>query len=158
MSTFALTVDPAELFVRATAVYLFLFLMFRFVVRRDAHALGVADVVFVVIVSEGAQNALTGDSRSIGDGMLIVTVLIGWSLLLDWLGYRFEFARRIVEPPPVRIIFRGRPVGRSMRREFISQTELERLLRENEVEDIQEVESAYLEADGKFTVVRYKSK
>lgn len=48
------SVDPAELIERGSAMYWFLFLMFRFVVRRDVDALGVADIVFVVIISEGA--------------------------------------------------------------------------------------------------------
>lgn len=155
---FTLTVDPAELVIRASAMYWFLFLMFRFVVRRDADALGVADIVFVVIISEGAQNALTGDSRSVADGMLLVSVLIGWNLLLDWLGYRFAFARRLVEAPPLRLISNGRPVTRNMRREFITDGELQRLLREHDVEDIRKVKRAFLEADGKFTVVRFEDK
>lgn len=155
---FTLTVDPAELVIRASAMYWFLFLMFRFVVRRDADALDVADIVFVVIISEGAQNALTGDSRSVADGMLLVSVLIGWNLLLDWLGYRFAFARRLVEAPPLRLISNGRPVTRNMRREFITDGELQRLLREHDVEDIRKVKRAFLEADGKFTVVRFEDK
>ncbi|MEO8626562.1 MAG: hypothetical protein ABI612_00470 [Betaproteobacteria bacterium] len=35
---FGLSIHPAELIVRGTAMYIFLFMMFRFVVRRDVGA------------------------------------------------------------------------------------------------------------------------
>ena len=42
---FGLTVSPLELVVRGTAMYLFLFLIFRVVVRRRIGAVGMADIL-----------------------------------------------------------------------------------------------------------------
>jgi uncharacterized membrane protein YcaP (DUF421 family) len=42
---FQFTVSPLELMLRGTVVYWFLFALFRFVLRRDVGALGIADVL-----------------------------------------------------------------------------------------------------------------
>jgi uncharacterized membrane protein YcaP (DUF421 family) len=51
---FALTVSPLELFVRGSAVYWLLFAVFRVVLRRDIGAVGIADVLLVVLVADAA--------------------------------------------------------------------------------------------------------
>jgi len=49
---FAFHVSPVELIVRGTLMYWFLFLIFRFVLRRDAGAVGIADMLLVVLVAD----------------------------------------------------------------------------------------------------------
>lgn len=62
---FALSVPPVELVVRGTAIYWFLFLIFRVVLRRNVGAVAIADVLLLVIVADAAQNAMAGDYKSI---------------------------------------------------------------------------------------------
>ena len=69
---FALTVNPVELMVRGTVIYLGLVLTFRFVLRRDVGSLGVPDVLFIVLVADASQNALAGEYKSISDGIVLV--------------------------------------------------------------------------------------
>ncbi len=45
---FSLTVSPLELMRRGTLMYWFLFIVFRFVLRRDMGSLGISDFLFVV--------------------------------------------------------------------------------------------------------------
>ena len=75
---FAFSVPPLELIVRGSAIYWFLFLLFRLVLRRDIGAIGVADVLLLVLVADAAQNAMAGEYRSISDGILLVSTIIGW--------------------------------------------------------------------------------
>jgi len=51
---FAFHVSPVELIVRGTLMYWFLFLIFRFVLRRDAGAVGIADMLLVVLVADAS--------------------------------------------------------------------------------------------------------
>ena len=44
-----------ELILRGSAMYWFLFLIFRLVLRRDVGAVGVADVLLVVLVADASQ-------------------------------------------------------------------------------------------------------
>lgn len=151
---FRFSLSPAEIVVRGSAMYWFLFFIFRFVVRRDVGAVGIADLLILVIVADASQNAMAGEYRSVSDGMLLVATLIGWNLLLDWLSFRFETFRRFADPPPIMLIKEGRLQKRNMRRELITDEELESRLREQGVESVEDVRYAYMESDGHISVVK----
>lgn len=151
---FGLSVPVTELVIRGTAMYWFLFLIFRVVVRRDIGAVGIADVLIIVIVADASQNAMSGEYRSITDGMILVAVLIGWNVAFDWLSYRFKLFRRFAEPAPILLIKDGAMLRRNMRRELITEDELWGKLRENGVEKMADVREAYIESDGQISIIK----
>jgi len=151
---FAPGMPPLELMIRGSAVYWFLFLVFRVVLRRDMGAIGVADVLLVVLIADAAQNAMAGEYRSITDGAVLVATIIAWNLLIDWLAYRFSRVRRILEPRPIPLVCDGRIQQGNLRRELMSVEDLLGKLREHGVDDIAQVRSAHLESDGKMSVVK----
>jgi uncharacterized membrane protein YcaP (DUF421 family) len=150
---FAFSVNPLELVVRGSAIYCFLFAVFRVVLRRDVGAIGVADVLLLVLVADAAQNAMAGEYRSVSDGVVLVSTIIGWNMAIDWLAYRFPAARRLIEPPALPLVRDGRILHRNLRREFITVDELRAKLREHGTEDLGEVRVAYLESDGEVSVI-----
>lgn len=154
---FGLSLPFAEILIRGTATYWFLFLLFRFVVRRDIGAVGLADVLVLVIVADASQNAMAGEYKTITDGMVLVSVLVFWNMVLDWLSFRFPFVRRIAEPSSLCMVKNGRMLKRNMRREFITDEELWAKLRQQGVTSLQEVKEVYLEPDGQFSVIKYNS-
>lgn len=156
LSLLQVNVSPVELFLRGTAVYWTLFLTFRFIIRRDAGQVGMADLVFAVIVADASQNALAGDYKTIGEGFILISVLVFWNFLLDYAGYRFPAVARVLEAPPLKLIRNGRPLWSNMRRQFITMDELMAALRKEGIRTIDEVQGAYLESDGSFSVVRFE--
>ena len=70
-------VSPWQLVARGTLMYWFLFLVFRFLLRRDVGGLGVADVLLVVLVADASQNAMTASYHSVAKGHILVSTLIG---------------------------------------------------------------------------------
>jgi len=148
------TVSPLELFVRGTLTYFFLFLLFRFVVRRDTGTLGLSDLLVLVIIADDSQNAMAGDYQSVPDGCVLIATIIGWSYALNYLSYRFPLVQRFTLPQPLCIVKDGVKQDAALKRELISDEELREMLREHEVEDIAEVRRAYLEPDGQVTVIR----
>jgi uncharacterized membrane protein YcaP (DUF421 family) len=154
---FGLHVSPWELIIRGTAMYLFLFLLFRVVVRRRVGSIGMADILILVIVADAAQNGMSGEYRSVTEAFILVATLIGWNMLIDWLTFRIPKLQSILEPPPLLLIDNGRVLWRHLRREFVSETELKSKLREQGVADPKEVEKAYLEPDGQVTVLKKKN-
>ncbi len=150
-----LHVPFAEIVMRGTAVYAFLFLVFRFIIRRDVGSVGIADILLLVLVADASQNAMSGGYTTVSEGLVLVTTLIGWNVLLDWLAYRWPAVRRFVEPTTLPLVRDGRLLRRNMRREFITEEELWARLREQGVEDLAQVKAAYLEPDGNVSVIRY---
>ncbi|MBC8055178.1 MAG: DUF421 domain-containing protein [Rhizobiales bacterium] len=153
---FQFNVSPLELIVRGTVMYWFLFLMFRFVMRRDAGSVGIADILLVVLIADASQNAMGGRYDTVAEGCLLVATLIGWNHLLDWGSYRFEAVRRFAEPAPLLLIDRGRVLGRNLKRELVTRDELDQQLRQHGVTSIADVRKAYMESDGKFSVITYE--
>jgi uncharacterized membrane protein YcaP (DUF421 family) len=154
---FGVAVSPLELIVRGSAMYLFLFVLFRVVVRRRIGAIGMADILILVIVADAAQNGMSGEYRTVTEAFILVGTLIGWNMLIDWLTFRFPRLQHILEPPPLLLVDNGRVLWRHLRHEFMSEGELKSKLREHGVTDPREVDKAYMEPDGQITVLKKKA-
>ena len=139
---------------RGTLVYWLLFLIFRFVLRRDVGAVGIADILLLVIVADAAQNAMAGGYDTFSEGAILVLTIIAWNWLLDFLSFRFALVRRFATPSRLTLIQRGVPQRRNMRREFITMDELHEKLREQGIDRMADVKAAYLEGDGQISVIR----
>jgi uncharacterized membrane protein YcaP (DUF421 family) len=155
---FRFDVSPWELIVRGTAMYWFLFVLFRFVLRRDVGSLAIADVLLVVLIADAAQNAMSGTYNSISSGFVLVATIAAWNYLLDWASYHSDRVRRFVEPPALRLIVDGRVLRGNLRREMITVDELKAKLRQQGIEQFSEVKSAYMESDGEISAVRSDDK
>ena len=151
---FRIHVSIPELMLRGTLVYWLLFLIFRFVLRRDVGAVGIADILLLVIVADAAQNAMSGGYDTFAEGAILVLTIVGWNWLLDMLSYRFAAVRHFASPARLTLIQRGIPQRKNLRREFITMDELNEKLREQGIENISEVKIAYLEGDGQISVIR----
>jgi len=155
-SLFELSVHPAELVLRGTLMYWFLFLLLRFVMRRDIGSVGVADVLLLVLIADAAQNAMAGGYESVTDGFILVATIAGWNWLLDWTAFRFVSVRRLVEAKPLALVRDGALVRRNLRREMITVDELMSKLREHGIEDLQDVKAANMESDGEISIIPRK--
>jgi uncharacterized membrane protein YcaP (DUF421 family) len=153
---FEVHVPVAELVLRGTLVYWLLFLIFRFVLRRDVGAVGIADILLLVIVADAAQNAMSGGYDTFSEGAILVLTIVAWNWLLDFLAWRFAVVRRFASPARLTLIHRGIAQRRNLRREFITMEELHQKLREQGIEKLSDVKAAYLEGDGQISVIRYR--
>jgi uncharacterized membrane protein YcaP (DUF421 family) len=151
---FGLSVSPAELIVRGSAMYLFLFLLFRIVIRRRVGSVGMADILVLVIIADAAQNGMSGEYRTVTEGAILVTTIVAWNVLTDWLTYKSSRLQKILEPPALLLIDKGRLLRRNLRLEFLSEDELRSKLREHGVSDYAQVAKAYIESDGEISVIR----
>lgn len=151
---FAFSVNPLELILRGTLIYLGLVLVVRFVLRRDVGSMSVADVLFIVLIADAAQNALSGDYVTVSDGFVLLATLVVWNVLLDWLSYRSKGFRRFVEPPSLPLIQDGSWVRKNLKRQWITTEEMMSKLREQGIDDISAVRAAYLEPSGEIGVIR----
>jgi uncharacterized membrane protein YcaP (DUF421 family) len=151
---FEIHVPVIELVLRGTLVYWLLFLIFRFVLRRDVGAVGIADILLLVIVADAAQNAMSGGYDTFSEGAILVLTIVGWNWLLDFLSWRFAIVRRFASPQRLTLVVRGVPQRRNLRREFITMDELNEKLREQGIERLADVKAAYLEGDGQISVIR----
>jgi uncharacterized membrane protein YcaP (DUF421 family) len=145
--------NPLEIFIRGSIIYLALFVLLRFVLRREAGTLGLTDLLVIVLLADAAQNGMAGDYQSISDGLVLVCTLVFWSYLLAWLAFHFPFWRRVVQPPRVTLVKNGELLWKNLEREKITEDELMGELRTHGVEHVSRVRAAYIESDGMISVI-----
>lgn len=150
---FVPTVSLLEIVLRGSAVYLGILVFLR-VFRREAGTLSTADLIVIVLVADAAQNAMSADYHSITEGLVLVATIFAWNYALDWLGFRYPWAYRILNPAPLLLISHGRIQRRNLRAELMTMDDLMEQLREQGVEDVSQVKKCFLEADGRLSVLK----
>lgn len=151
---FGVSVSPWELIIRGSAMYLFLFLLFRVVVRRRVGAVGMADILILVIVADAAQNAMSGEYKTVTEGAILVGTIIAWNVIIDWLNYHVPALQPWLEAPPLPLVDNGRILHRNLRHEYVTEDELKSKLREQGVDDVKQVAKAHMESDGTVSVIK----
>ncbi|MBX9965388.1 MAG: DUF421 domain-containing protein [Burkholderiales bacterium] len=146
-------VPVIELVLRGTAIYWFLFLIFRFVLRRDTGSIALADILLLVLIADGAQNAMAGGYESVSSGIVLVSTIVGWTYLVDWCAFRSPVLRRWLEPPPLPLVRNGRVLRANMRREMVTMDELSAQMRQQGVEQVADIGLAVMESDGTVSIV-----
>lgn len=146
-----------EAFLRSTAIYWCIYLLFRLGGRRNIGSLGFADIVVVILVSEAVGNGLSGPSDTVTDGLIVAAGIVLWSALVDRLGFFFPIVNRVLEPNRLLLMKDGAMQLNNMRREYVTRAELMEQLRMNGIEELTQVKRAYLEANGEMSVIKRDS-
>jgi uncharacterized membrane protein YcaP (DUF421 family) len=157
-SIFAPDVPLLEIVLRASVMYISLFILLRVILKRQMGSLGMTDLLLITLLADASQNAMAGEYTSIIDGIVLVATIIFWNYAFDWLGFRYEWFSRLIEPAPLLLIRDGKLLRRNMRKELITEEELMSQLREQGIDDPAKVKEAYMESDGQFSVVQKKEK
>lgn len=150
-----LDVPALNLVVRATVVFLSVLLLLRLSGKRQVGQMGPTEFVAVLLISNAVQNAMNGGDNSLLGGLLLAGVLIALSILISFLTYRSRFCSRVFEGTPRLVVHNGKAIDEGLRKERLSHSELQTLLRKQGLHHLNEIKSAVLEADGTLSVVRY---
>ncbi len=142
-----------EIVARGTAVYLVLFILLRVVLKREAGTVGVTDLLVIVLLADAAQNAMAGTYTTIGDGLLLVLVIVFWAVALNWLAFRFPRLRPLIQPPALKLVNEGRVLRKNMARELVTEEELVSAVRLEGLESVEQVKAAYIEGDGRISII-----
>jgi uncharacterized membrane protein YcaP (DUF421 family) len=145
-----------EIILRGSVMYLALFILLRIVLKRQAGTLGITDLLLITLLADASQNGMAGDYKSLPNGIVLVVTIIFWDYALDWLSFKSPRFQRLVESPPLPLIKNGRLLRRNMRKELITDDDLMEHLREQGISDIAKVKEAYIESDGRISVIESK--
>jgi uncharacterized membrane protein YcaP (DUF421 family) len=143
-----------EIAVRGTIMYIVLFTILRFFMKRQSGVIGIADLLVIVLIADAAQNAMANEYKSIPEGVLLVLTIVFWNFAIDWLGYHIPLIQRFTRPPPLQLIKDGQFLRRNMRQEMVTVEELMSQLRQQGIDDPAQVKKAFIEGDGQISVIR----
>jgi len=151
-SMFVPTESIFEIVIRGTIMYLGMYFILR-IFRRQAGNIGIADLLVIVVIADAAQNGMAGDSRSITEALILIITIVLCDFFLDYLGFKFTFVGRFLEPKPLLLIKDGEILKRNLEKEFITKDELMSQLRQQGISDLSKIDECYLESNGRFSVL-----
>lgn len=154
VSIFQPSLGVVEIIVRGTLVYWALFVIFRFISRRQSGSFGPADLLVIVLIADAVQNALGKEYASVTEGIVLVATIVGWEYFFDWLAWRYPKLRPILKVPPLKLIENGAVLHTNLRSEMLSEDEVISGLREKGIRNTAEIEVAYLEASGQISAIK----
>lgn len=143
----------AELVVRVSAIYLFLWVFLRAMPTRQLGRFGVTDLLVLLLLAASVRMGLTGQNFTVGDAMISATVLISWDRIMNALAYYVKPLRHFLRHDPMPVVEDGVVVKRSARKELLTEGDIMEKLREQGIESLSQVRKAYVEADGRISVI-----
>jgi uncharacterized membrane protein YcaP (DUF421 family) len=78
---------------RGSIMYLAIFLLLRFVLKRQTGGLSTPDILLVVLLADAAQNGMANEYRSITEGIVLICTIIFWNFAIDWLEFHAASCR-----------------------------------------------------------------
>ncbi len=142
-----------ELFLRATVIYWFLWVVIRGTGKRSLAELTPLDLLLIVILGDFVQQGVTQEDMSITGAMIAVSVFVLWTLLADRWGRRSRTASRVLASEPVIILRSGEPVMSRLDQERVTLDELKEAARLEGYRDLSQIEVGVLESDGRFSFI-----
>ena len=141
-----------ELALRGVIIYAALLVALRLFGKREVGQFTLFDLVFILLVANALQPAITGPDTSLGGGFILIVTLVALNFLVGKLDNLPRF-HRLFTPAPAVVVRDGKYLTDVMRREGVDQEEVEMAIREHGIADLKEVQLAVLEADGTISVL-----
>lgn len=152
--TFTFETPLVEILVRGTAVYLTIALIYRLMPKRQTGNLSPNDLISLIIRGLAA-GAIAGKARTVPNILLmIVVVVIGWDYVFNVVEYYFPRLRGVAQDSPTLLIYNGRLLKDNLKKEKLTEQELDASLREQGCADISQVKQAIMEVDGKISIIK----
>ncbi|HKJ93141.1 MAG TPA: YetF domain-containing protein [Longimicrobiales bacterium] len=143
-----------ELVARGTAIYIFLFIVLRIVDRRQYGGIAVSDFLVVLLIATAVRNGLTSDYTTIGDAIVSGLTLILWDHAVNALAFHIRPLRDLLREKPMPVILHGDVLRDNAREQLLTLGEIREKLREHGIESVRDVDAAYIEPDGSFSVIQ----
>ena len=145
-------VNVLELVVRGVVVYVALLVALRIFGKREVGQFTLYDLVFILLVANALQPAMTGPDSSLTGGLVLIVALVGANFIVGRLD-RLPRVHRLFTPAPSVIIKDGKFITHVMQREGVTDDECEMAIREHGLAGAADVKLGVLEPDGTISVV-----
>lgn len=138
---------------RTAVIYLVVLILLRVAGKRELGQMTPFDLVVILLISNGVQNAMTGPDTSLTGGVLAAATLIGVNLVVSRIGRHVGLLSRAFSGSPTILVHEGKIIDANLKREDVTVEEIEMSTREHGLNDLSEVRAAILEIDGSISII-----
>ncbi|MFF2480522.1 YetF domain-containing protein [Paenibacillus sp. NPDC058071] len=134
-------------------IYFVVFLIMRFMGKREIGKLSVFDFVISIMIAEMAVLVIEDMDRSFWEGVVPMAVLLVIQLITAFISLKSRNMRLLLDGKPSVIVANGKLNRDVMKKQRYNLDDLMLQLRENRVSRLADVEFAILETSGKLSVI-----
>ena len=140
---------------RTLFFYFFITLAYRIMGKRELGQLGIIDLIVSILIAELVAISIENIKDSIFMTILPICVLVILELILGYLSIKYRTFRTVFGGKPSLIIINGKINYHEMVKQRYSLDDLLVALRQKEIRNIEDVEYAFLEPNGKLSIFKY---
>jgi len=148
--------DVADKAIRTVAVYGSILLLLRFAGKRTLAQLSSFDLVVLLLLSNVVQNAIIGPDNTLVGGLIGAVILIVGNFVVVFFAFLNPKIETDLRGKPTTLVKNGELQRGNLRRELISDSELEAGLNRQGYEGTDAVEKVVLEPEGALAVTAKK--
>ena len=141
------------IFIRTIIIYCILTLTMRVMGKRQLGELDVGEFVITILLSEIASLPITNPEKPILNAVIPIATLAALEILSSTLILRFPKIKKLLSSKPSILISHGIINKKEMHRVRISIEDLISQIRQNGIYDLEEVDYAILEENGKMSII-----
>jgi uncharacterized membrane protein YcaP (DUF421 family) len=142
-----------DIVLRAAFAFWFIFFLTRIVGRRELSSLGPFDLIMLIVLGDLVQQGVTQSDYSVTGLVLAAGTIAVMQVGVSYANFRFRRLRTVLEGEPIVLIQDGRVLERNVSRERMTRAELEEQARQSQIDSLDKVRWAVLEASGQISFI-----
>lgn len=135
--------------------YFFILVSYRIMGKREIGQLGTTDLIVSILIAELVAISIENFNDTILNTVIPIAILVALEIVLAYFSIKSKFVRNFLDGKPAMIIESGRINYKEMVKARYSIDDLLFQLRQNSIKNIEEIEYALLEANGKLSIFPY---
>jgi len=140
---------------RTLFFYFFVTLAYRIMGKREVGQLGIIDLIVSILIAELVAISIENKNDSIFLTIVPICILVVLELILGYLSIKSRTFRTVFGGKPSLIIIHGKINYHEMVKQRYSLDDLLVALRQKEIRNVEDVEYAFLEPNGKLSIFKY---
>lgn len=143
-----------DIVARAAIMFFVLYVLLRIMGKRELGQLTPFELVVMIVLGDLIQQGVTHNDFSLTGAILAVSTFAFLAIVMSWLTYLSPRAEKLLDGEPTVVIRNGELLKENLRRDRMTQSEVESEMRLAGIANINQVAWAILEPQGKISFIK----
>ena len=143
-----------DIVARAAVMFFVLYVLLRIMGKRELGQLTPFELVVMIVLGDLIQQAVTHNDFSLTGAVLAVSTFAFLAIAMSWLTYLSPRAEKLLDGEPRVVIRDGKLLKENLRRDRMTQSEVESEMRLAGIATMDQVAWAILEPQGKISFIK----
>lgn len=143
-----------DIVARASVMFVVLYVLLRIMGKREIGQLTPFELVVMIVLGDLIQQGVTHNDFSLTGAILAISTFAFLAIMMSWITYLFPGAEKLLDGEPRVIVRDGELLRDNLRRDRITQSEVESEMRLAGISRMSDVAWAILEPQGKISFIK----